>query len=167
MGAPAEEPRGAPAARIERSVTLPIAAETAWRLMCRTATFAFVAAPLLRVRDPLPERFAPGESLRLRLAGPGGLPAGWHELRIESVDEGGLAIQTRERSPLLRRWDHRLSVAATGEASCRYTDAVDLDAGPLTALVAPLARAFFAHRQRRLRALASVLAPEDGSAWPA
>jgi len=53
---------------------------------------------------------------------------------------------------------------ATGAASCRYTE---LDAGRLTALVAPLARAFFAHRRRRWRALAAVLAPEDGAAWPA
>jgi len=159
-------PAPAPA-RIERSVALPIAAPTAWRLMRRSATFAFVAAPLLRVRDPLPERFAAGESLRLRLAVPGGLPAGWHELRVESVDEGELAIQTRERGPLLRRWDHRLSVVATGAASCRYTDEVELDAGRLTALVAPLARAFFAHRQRRWGALAAVLAPEGEAAWPA
>lgn len=154
-------------ARIERSVALPIAASTAWRLMRRTATFAFVAAPVLWVRDPLPERFAAGESLRLRLAGPGGVPAGWHELHVESVDEDELAIQTRERSPLLRRWDHRLSVAATGPASCRYTDEVELDAGLLTALAAPLARAFFAHRQRRWRALAAVLASEDVVACPA
>ncbi len=146
-------------ARIERAVELPIAAEAAWRLMRRTATFVFVAAPLLGVRDPLPERFAAGDRLRLRLAGPAGLPAGRHEIFVESVEEGPRAIQTREHSPLLRRWDHRLSVTETGPASCRYTDEVELDAGPLTVLVAPVARAFFAHRQRRWRALADVLGP--------
>lgn len=153
----------APPARIERAVELPIAAEAAWGLMRRTATFAFVAAPLLGVRDPLPERFAAGDRLRLRLTGPAGLPAGPHEIFVESVEEDGRAIQTRERGPLLRRWDHRLSVAETGSESCRYTDEVELDAGPLTALVVPAARAFFAHRQRRWRALAAVLTPGDAS----
>ena len=152
-----------PPARIERAVELPLAAEAAWRLMRRTATFAFVAAPLLGVRDPLPERFAAGDRLRLRLTGPAGLPAGPHEIFVESVEEDGRAIQTREHSPLLRRWDHRLSVAETGPESCRYTDEVELDAGPLTALVVPAARAFFAHRQRRWRALAAVLTPGDAS----
>ena len=102
-----------------------------------------------------------GARVELRLFLLGGVPLGPHTLAVECVDEAARTIQTRERSPLLRRWDHLLHVEPAGPGRARYTDEVELDAGPLTPVVGALARAFFHHRHRRWRAVAQRLVSAD------
>ncbi len=50
-----------------------------------------------------------------------------------------------------------------GGGRCRYRDVVRIDAGPLTPVVAAVARAFYRERQRRWRSLAPLLAAADRS----
>lgn len=56
--------------------------------------------------------------------------------------------------PLISRWDHWIAIATGEDGTTRYVDRVDIEAGALTGLVAAFARVFYAHRQRRWRALA-------------
>jgi hypothetical protein len=58
----------------------------------------------------------------------------------------------------VRRWNHTLTSAPTGESACRYTDSVDIAAGLMTPLVAGFAQFIYRCRQARWRRLAEVLA---------
>lgn len=166
--APAGPSAAAPAApartRIRRSTDLPLAAERACELAQNPAMFAFVVRPVLRVSG-LPETFAPAEEeavrsgereLTARLWWLGVLPGWRHRLRV--VAATATELRTRERGGPVRAWNHTLTFEPTGERSCRYTDTVELDAGPLTPLVWCFAQGLFRWRQARWRQLARVIA---------
>lgn len=72
-----------------------------------------------------------------------------------------MTLRSQERSGLIRRWNHDIVVVADGASRCVYRDRVDIDAGPLTAVVAGYARWFYRLRQSRWRALAPELARGD------
>jgi hypothetical protein len=55
---------------------------------------------------------------------------------------------------MLRRWHHELRVVPLPDGTSRYSDAVDIDAGPLSGVVAATSSALFRYRQRRWRRLA-------------
>jgi hypothetical protein len=106
------------------------------------------------VRDPLPATLAEGETLTLRLKVLG-IPANRHTLHLAAVDDAARTLRTREHGGVLRAWNHTIAVEPADGASCRYTDVVEIDAGPLTPVAHAIARAFFAHRQRRWHKLAA------------
>jgi hypothetical protein len=58
-------------------------------------------------------------------------------------------FRTNEHGFVLRAWNHTLDVEPTGDDHCRYSDTVDIDAGPATAFVAASAVGIFRYRQRR------------------
>lgn len=156
--------RPAARTRIRRSTDLPLSAERACELAQNPALFAFVVRPLLRVTG-LPERFTPAEEeavrsgaseLTARLWWLGVLPGWRHRLRV--VEATATELRTRERGGPVRAWNHTLTFEPTGERSCRYTDTVELDAGPLTPLVWCFAQGLFRWRQVRWRQLARVVA---------
>lgn len=131
-------------------------APTAWSLVRTAALLRHVAAPLLRfesVSGALPEVLAAGLCVDLRLYLFGFVPIGSHQIQIVGVDEEKRTIQTREYSPILRQWDHTITITSLPSGCC-YSDAIEMDAGVFTVLVYALARQFFLHRQRRWRALA-------------
>jgi hypothetical protein len=157
-------PRAATRARIRRSTDLPLAAERACELAQNPALFAFVVRPFLRVTG-LPERFAPAEEaavrsgeqeLAARLWWFGLLPGWRHRLRV--VEATATELRTREGGGPVRAWNHTLTFEPTGDGACRYTDTVELDAGPLTPLVWCFAQGLFRWRQARWRQLARVIA---------
>ncbi|HXV93476.1 MAG TPA: hypothetical protein VD813_09275 [Pseudonocardia sp.] len=86
------------------------------------------------------------------------MPFSRHTIEVAEVDEGGRRLVTEERGGLLRRWRHTIEVRPAGAGTCRYSDTVEIDAGPLTPVVAAVARVFYRLRQRRWRALAPFLA---------
>jgi hypothetical protein len=141
--------------------TLPCSAASAWAELRRLELLREVARPLVTFAavdgEPLPERWAQGEVVRVRSYLLGVIPLGTRSLAIESVDEKRREIQTRERDPLIRRWDHRISIAPLGEQTCLYADEVEIAAGALTPLVWLFAQAFFRHRHRRWRRVAGRL----------
>ena len=139
---------------IRRSTDLPIPADEAWALVQRADTFTYVTKPLLGVRDPLPETLGEGETLTLRLKILG-IPANRHTLHLTEVDDATKTIRTNEHGGALKTWSHTIHVEPTGDATCHYTDVIELDAGALTPIAYPIVNAFFAHRQRRWRKLAS------------
>ncbi|HET6507289.1 MAG TPA: hypothetical protein VFG42_10910 [Baekduia sp.] len=144
---------------VRRTTPLPIGAETAFGLALKPATFAYVARGVLRVPALATvdgDFSAPGAQARGRLWWLGVLPTWTHHLRVVAI-EPGREVRTAEHGGPVRTWNHRLTFTPTSPAGCEYTDEIEIDAGPLTPLVAVFARTFFALRQARWRRLAAVL----------
>lgn len=139
------------------STELPLPAETAFALAQKPATFSYVVRGLFRVSG-LPERadFGEGDELSGRIWWLGAIPSWRHHLRLVHV--GPNELYTNERGGPVRVWNHRLTFTPLGDARCRYTDEIELDAGWQTPFVWLFAQLAFRYRQRRWRALARVLA---------
>lgn len=102
---------------------------------------------------PLPERFAARCYLTRLMVG-GRLSIGEHTLDLQQ-DPGagpGLVWHDAGHSRLIRVWDHKIRLADS-QGMTRYTDEVEVHAGPLTIAAWLFALAFYIHRQRRLRRL--------------
>jgi hypothetical protein len=144
---------------VRRTTPLPIAADAAFALALKPATFAYVARGVMRVPalEDLPGDLvaAPGVEVSGRLWWLGVVPTWTHRLRVVAIE--GRTIRTAERSGPVRTWNHRLTFTPTSPTTCDYTDEIEIDAGPLTLPTALFARAFFALRQARWRRLAAVL----------
>ncbi|MHA7820677.1 MAG: hypothetical protein ACX930_13600 [Erythrobacter sp.] len=89
----------------------------------------------------------------------GVLPIGWQAIGIEipeSPDPDVTLLRDNGHSPLIKRWDHWISIRPhpSGRGTL-YTDRVHIEAGLLTLFVTAYARLFYAHRQKRWRALAA------------
>jgi len=86
------------------------------------------------------------------------IPLGTRTLFTEHVDQTAREIQSEERDPLIRRWDHLISVRPTDDGRTRYCDEIVIEAGLLTPLVWSFAQWFYRHRQRRWHRVAQRLA---------
>jgi hypothetical protein len=143
------------------STTLQAPAAVVWNaLVADGGAFRFVTRGLIRypAATGWTERLTPGVRLSSVLWLFGFVPISRHTLEVVEVDEVERRLVTSEHGGLVRTWRHTLSVAPTGERECRYTDRVDIDAGPATRVVVAFARGFYAQRQRRWRTLARLLA---------
>lgn len=142
--------------KIVRTTTLPAPADEVWALLQRPDTLRHVSRPILSFTPqgaPFPETWHEGVwEVSLRLFGV--LPLGRQSIVIVHVpaSDGVRRIRDAGHGALARRWDHLITIEARG-AQTRYTDAVTIEAGWLTAPVAVFARIFYAHRQRRWRKL--------------
>jgi hypothetical protein len=140
---------------IHLETTLPASAERVWYAMQSPATFLYVCKGLFGV----PALLGRAEPLRVGERGTAWLfafhlvPAYRHTIEVVEVDEAHTTIRTHEHGGLLRAWNHTLHVEPTGDDACRYTDTLEIDAGPATALVAAVAVGIFRYRQRRWRKL--------------
>jgi hypothetical protein len=108
----------------------------------------------------LPERFSEGETYRMRLLLFGFIPAWRHEIQIVHVDEPGREVLTSEHGGGIKTWNHRITIDELGPYRSRYTDEVEIDAGPATALVWAYAQLFYRYRRWRWRRLARTLAAQ-------
>jgi hypothetical protein len=136
-------------------------AERVWSEVRTTRLFAHVTAPLVAFApvDPprLPDAWTAGRFLvAMKLFG--AVPLGTQWIVPELVEPDGgqrWTLVDHGVGGLAKRWEHRITVEALPDGRARYTDAVDVGAGVLTPFVWLFARLLFAHRQRRLRALAA------------
>jgi hypothetical protein len=89
----------------------------------------------------------------------GVIPIGIRDLYFESIDPDAGRIVARESDPLVKRWNHTMSIASAGADRSVYRDVIDIDAGGLTVVVWAWTSWFYRHRhrQRRWRALAKRL----------
>ncbi len=130
-------------------------ADRVWAELQKPRLLQYVAAGRLRfvpVEPPaFPERWRDGE-YRVALRGLGWLPLGEQVISIR-ISASERKLHDHGSSPFFRRWDHRISVEPGGPAASRYTDRIEFDAGLLNALLLPLVKSFFRHRQRRWRRL--------------
>ncbi|MBJ7355150.1 MAG: hypothetical protein JHC98_10010 [Thermoleophilaceae bacterium] len=146
------------------SSELPVSADRAYALAQKLETFEFVVSPVLRLAlsdeqraEALGENaFRVGAEYSGRLWYFKIIPAWKHKLRIISggpLEDGGFEIYTNETSGPVRVWNHRLTFKPTGEASCRYTDQIEIPAGVLDLATRIFVNGFFRYRQRRWRKL--------------
>lgn len=150
---------------IRRSTILDVSAERAWTMVRQSRLLKHVAHPLqiFEPVDPprLPAIWTDGR-YRVRCRAFGLIPIGEQWIVISTVEAGPdrYVIRDNGHGDLASRWDHLITIRPVSANRCRYTDEVEVRAGPLTPLVAAFAWIFYRHRQRRWRQLvASDFAP--------
>jgi hypothetical protein len=111
-----------------------------------------------RPEGELPEHFAAGTTVRVKLLFFGFIPAWVHEIRIVKLDEVHREIETSEQGGSVKEWNHRITVDERGPWRSHYTDEIEIDAGLLTPLIWAYAHLFYRYRQWRWRRLARGLA---------
>lgn len=141
------------------STELEAPAEAVWRMLQKSESLRFVAAPVLRMGDDLPRYWrdsgGPVTLASMRLLGL--LPLWRHEIRIVSLDEERREILTEEGGGPMRLRRHRIQLHPLSEGRCRYTDRVEIEAGVLTPGFWIFALLFYGHRQRRWRQLVRLI----------
>jgi hypothetical protein len=118
-----------------------------------------VARPLLGVDGDLPETLDEGETIERRLKLLNAIPINRHTIKLIEVNDETRTARTNEHGGVLKTWNHTIHVEPLTDATCRYYDSVDLDAGGLTPVARKIADAFFAHRQRRWHKLVAQQRP--------
>lgn len=130
---------------------LPTTADAVWQAMQHPVSLLYVTRGLIGL-PALAGRTAPirageaGTSWVLLLHV---IPLSRHTIHVTEVDHDTRTLRSREHGGPIRTWNHTLHVAPAGDGRCRYSDTVDIDAGPLTGLVARLAVGLYRYRQRR------------------
>lgn len=145
---------------VDVSTILDCPAPKAWSEVQKSSLLRYVIWPLARFAPsgvPFPECWSEGLTVQGKLFVFGIIPMGVHTVLLEKVDQKHCEIQSRERDPLIRRWDHLISIKALDASRSIYRDTIDIDAGVLTFVVWAWANWFYRHRQRRWRALATTL----------
>lgn len=147
-------------AQVALTTTLACPPDEAWARVRTSALLEHVAAPLIRFTPkggaPFPAIWTPGEyHAWMWLFGL--IPIGWQAVVISKPEPDGEKRFVRDNGygPLIRRWDHWITIAPGADGATSYTDRVMIEAGLLTPLIAAFARVFYAHRQRRWRRLAA------------
>ncbi len=140
------------------STDLDCSPQEAWARVQTSELLHHVAAPLIRFvphDHAFPATWQKGE-YRASMLLFGAIPLGWQAIVIQfpSADYDVHYLRDNGYSPLIRRWDHRIEIRPNPDDTTRYTDRLSVDAGWRTPIVAAFARIFYAHRQRRWRALA-------------
>jgi hypothetical protein len=150
---------------IRRSTVLAAPADLVWAAVRTPQAFRFVTAGLVDWR-PLRGRTEPwkvGESATGWLLLGGVLPFSRHRIRVVDLDDEKRLLRSDESGGVIRSWRHDITVESLDDDHARYTDVVEIDAGPLTPLVAGFAWVFYRLRQRRWEVLAQVLSGADRS----
>ncbi|MBI1392719.1 MAG: hypothetical protein GC152_08265 [Alphaproteobacteria bacterium] len=93
-----------------------------------------------------------GATYRVRTKIWGWLDVGEHEMFVEEINFAKRFVQSRERNPAVRRWDHALTVAR-GEDGAVWRDEIVIDAGWRTVGAAEFARRVYLSRHRRRKAM--------------
>jgi hypothetical protein len=147
--------------KVDVSTQLSCSATKAWNEVQRSSLMVRVMRPLIRVApvdaSGLPELWMEGRQFRCRLFVFGFIPIGVRALRFERIDAAAREIRTHESDPLVRRWDHRISIQPAGERRSVYRDEIEIDAGALSFFVWAFANWFYRHRQARWRKIAQSL----------
>ena len=102
----------------------------------------------------MPDTFAAGTIVRVKLLFFGFIPAWMHEIRIVRLDETQREIETAEHGGSVKKWNHRITVDERGPYRSHYTDEIEIGAGALTPLIWAYAQLFYRYRQWRWRRLA-------------
>jgi hypothetical protein len=142
------------------STILDCPATKAWNEVQKSSLLIHVIWPLARVVSngaPFPARWRERLMIQCRTFIFGVIPIGLHTIFIEKIDQKNYEIQSREHTPLIRRWDHLISIEHLDDSRSIYRDTIVIDAGSLTFMVWVWANWFYRYRQRRWRALAKIL----------
>src|SRR6202000_2875827 len=106
------------AMKVEVATPLDCSGDAPWDEVQKTSLLLHVIRPLARVTaaDPsgFPERWREGMTFRCRTYVFGFIPIGVGILQFRRVDPQAREIVIRESDPLVRRWDHTISIAPAG-----------------------------------------------------
>jgi len=146
--------------RVTVTTTLPCTLEEAREQVMTSRLMRHVSWPLTMFTpvEPatLPAVWRPGDYV-VRMRSLGVLPLGRQTISITLPPAGPGEVLVRDdgSGQLVRRWDHLITLRSSGDGTCtRYTDRVDVDAGPLTLPVWLWAHLLYRWRQLRWRRLA-------------
>jgi ligand-binding SRPBCC domain-containing protein len=140
------------------STELALSPDLTFETVKKPDTLAYITRGLLGFRplNEIPADWGEGLVVRIRLYFFHVVPAWRHEIEIVRLDEAARVIETQERGGPVRNWNHRISVAPSANGT-RYSDEIEIRAGPLTPLVWLYAQLFYRYRQHRWRKLARTL----------
>lgn len=139
--------------KVKISTDLACPAIDAWQTVIQSATLSYVALPLAKIeasRASFPKNWIQAQTIYCKSYLFGFIPVGERTIYFERVDSAEKEIQSRESDPLIRRWDHLITVKPTSKSSCTYCDEVVIEAGLMTFFVWAWANWFYRHRQKRL-----------------
>ncbi len=146
------------AATVTLTTTLPTSADRAFAAVLKPALLVHVARRLARfpqlegrwTRGARARRSQPGSCCSASCRSPR------HRLTVARIDADRRELKSDEASGPIRHWRLIIRVEPLAAGTCRYTDEVHIDAGPLTPLVRAWPEIFYRHRhrQRRWQALA-------------
>ena len=140
---------------IHLEAELPAAADAVWQAMPHPVSFLYVARGLfgLPALAGCTTAFEEGERESGWLLAFHVIPVWRHTIHLVELDAVTRTMRAVEHGGMLRSWRHTLHVEAVGDGRCIYSDTVEIDAGPLTALAARVSIGIFRCRQRRWRKL--------------
>lgn len=144
---------------IRHASLLPCSYERARAEVEKPSLLSGLSAPVLAY-EPLDPTTWPAvweeRSYRVGLTLAGQLGIGEHTLVMDVVEDGPDAFEIIDHgfSDLISMWEHRLRIERFHQMT-RYSDTVRIRAGVLTPVVWLFAWGFYAHRQKRLRRLAT------------
>jgi hypothetical protein len=130
---------------------LPTDADRVWAAMRHPASFNYVCRGLIGI----PALLGRTEPMRAGEIGTAWLwlfhviPMEHHTIHVIDVDPLSRSVRTHEHGGFLRAWNHTLHVEPISATRCHYSDTVDIDAGPLTPIVARAAVGIYRYRQHR------------------
>jgi hypothetical protein len=147
--------------KADLSTKLDCSAAKAWDEVQKSALLLHVMFPLIRIRpvqpSVWPKRWSEGSTIKFKCFVFGFIPIGIRTLRFNQIDHVNHKILTHEYDPLIKQWDHTISVTADGPDATFYRDEIEIDAGASTWIVWAWANYFYRHRQARWRKLAPSL----------
>ncbi|MGI8329520.1 hypothetical protein ACRYCC_06100 [Actinomadura scrupuli] len=134
---------------------LPTSADRVWDAMQYPGSFLYVTRglfgfPALTGRS---SRFRQAEHGSGRLTLFHVVPLWRHRMRLVSLDDTTRTMRSHEHGGPIRTWNHTLHAEPLGPDRCRYSDTVEIDAGPFTGLTVLIGRLIFRYRQRRWHGL--------------
>ena len=139
------------------STTIKTSPEKIWNEIQKISSLLHVAAPLLKFRSTdngnLPDQWSIGKEYPLALYFLGIIPLGKHVIRISKIDSHNMTILSNEFGHLTNTWNHLIKIERIEEEKIKYTDEIDIEAGPLTIGIWLFSQFFYRHRQRRWKAL--------------
>jgi len=129
--------------------------EKVWSAVKQSNTLSYITKGFLQFKgaENFPQEWIQGKTEQCRLIFFGFIPAWQHSLEFIYIDNDKHQLFTKETGGMIHQWDHLIKLEPFTEASCRYTDEIDIGAGMLTPLVWLYAHAFYRYRQRRWRKL--------------
>ena len=147
--------------RLRIETLLACDAAAAWQEERKISHWLAMSWPLL-IFDPLqppawPVSWAQDRDLLVQSRLFGLLPLGRQRIRVVGVHEDTLEIVTEEHGSTIRRWSHKVQIRAVDQATCRYCDRIDLEAGVSTLPLWLFAAFFYRLRHHRWRRFARKL----------
>lgn len=135
-------------------------AEKVWVQLLTSASFEYIIKPLVYAKPCSPKSFPAqwqqGQTLVIRPYLFCFIPMSLKTIKMESINNQSMELQTREYDAMVKVWDHKVTVKSMASNKTKYSDIIEIKAGMLTPAVWLFARWFYRHRQNRWRKLLSV-----------